>query len=161
SVTTHIWLGTNPTYNAPFPAPWSISDFGLWKLKNDSSPGQTIFTSADYTNMAAGYPAEVIAGVDVHGEQQIDVVPMNGMNPEVGILGNLSGILRGTTSVTGPVLKPPYAAICTASHNATAHSPGNLTVTLSWLRSSAPASSVTFTPTSTTGTFSPSAITLT
>src|SRR5262249_16218049 len=46
------------------------------------------------------------------------------------------------------------------SHGATAHSPGNVTVALSWLNDSAPASPVVFTPSSGLGSFTPSTITL-
>jgi hypothetical protein len=177
STTADLTIGAQPSATLVGMAGAAYANFALWSLQPlwpDGVPngGQVLttgYSGSDSDNLGKYFPAEVIeAGRQSTGEAtdqyvQLDVLNMLGANPEIGIKTVLSAVpTAGAVVAAGPPLNPPFAAVGVLSGSGNAHSPGNITLTLSWLNSAPFGSSVTFTPTDTTsGTWTPSTLTLT
>lgn len=158
----------------PWPAMvgMSMSDIGLWRSDAQISSLNTFFTYSgtfnDIVNFGpvgmtnSGFPAQVIEP-QLHADTEpTGVFPITGASPELDVFGNLTGTITGTSVVAGPPLFPAFATSPTLNNHGTSHTPGSIRLTLGWQGGAAPASSVTFTPSTPGGySWSPSTITLT
>ena len=134
STTAHLVIGTL------VPVGMMVANPAFWVRYNVPSPFVPMLSSADCTNLAAWYPAQVIESLDYSGlghptgnnnTVMVDALPINGTATEVGFLGVLSATVTDGTIVAGPALFPPY--LYTVSMPRTlVHTPGSASATAQW-----------------------------